>query len=85
VNVESFLTWKTKFDAEMRALKEKALAAEQALLAGKLTGRQQFLRDATLSLSDIALMQEAADDNIQIDESLFQDMDDLDIEDSDED
>lgn len=46
--------------------------AEQAALAGRLTGRQQFLRDATLSLSDIALIQEADENNIQIDESLFQ-------------
>uniref|UniRef100_A0A914XJ77 RWD domain-containing protein n=1 Tax=Plectus sambesii TaxID=2011161 RepID=A0A914XJ77_9BILA len=84
VNVESFLAWKDKFDTEMRALREKAVAAEQAALAGKLTGRQQFLRDATLSLSDIALIQEA-EDNVQIDESLFEDMDELDIEESDED
>ncbi|VDN44627.1 unnamed protein product [Gongylonema pulchrum] len=39
-------------------------------MAGKLTGRQQFLRDATLSLSDVALMQ-AANTEVEFDETLF--------------
>ncbi|VBB29086.1 unnamed protein product, partial [Acanthocheilonema viteae] len=37
---------------------------------GKLTGRQLFLRDSTLNLSDLALMQ-AAGNEIEFDESLF--------------
>ncbi|VDO38794.1 unnamed protein product [Brugia timori] len=36
----------------------------------KLTGRQLFLRDSTLNLSDVALMQ-AAGNEIEFDESLF--------------
>lgn len=36
----------------------------------KLTGRQLFLRDSTLNLSDVALMQ-AASNEIEFDESLF--------------
>uniref|UniRef100_A0A183GTV5 PB1 domain-containing protein n=1 Tax=Heligmosomoides polygyrus TaxID=6339 RepID=A0A183GTV5_HELPZ len=36
-------------------------------LAGKLTGRQLFLKDATLNLSDVALIEQS----VEIDESLF--------------
>ncbi|VDK77672.1 unnamed protein product [Cylicostephanus goldi] len=39
----------------------------EAALAGKLTGKQLFLRDATLSLSDVALIEQS----VEIDESLF--------------
>ncbi|PIO69866.1 hypothetical protein TELCIR_08298 [Teladorsagia circumcincta] len=50
-------------------------------LAGKLTGRQLFLKDATLNLSDVALIEQS----VEIDESLFdEEIDGLDI-DSDED
>lgn len=42
--------------------------AREAALAGRLTGRQLFLRDTTLSLSDVALIQ---GDAIEIDETLF--------------
>ncbi|VDM43743.1 unnamed protein product [Toxocara canis] len=93
VTTESFMAWKRKFDAEMRALKEKEimevdlvsivinLDLAKAALAGKLSGRQLFLRDATLSLSDVALMQS---DTIEIDESLFEEeLEGLDMEDSD--
>lgn len=59
------------------------------------TGKEQFLRDATLSLSDIKLIQEAAGAEgdavgveagsgaVAVDESLFEDLDDLDLEDED--
>uniref|UniRef100_A0A183E4K5 DFRP_C domain-containing protein n=1 Tax=Gongylonema pulchrum TaxID=637853 RepID=A0A183E4K5_9BILA len=64
------LAWKKKFDAELRSINEKERLAREAELAGKLTGRQQFLRDATLSLSDVALMQ-AANTEVEFDETLF--------------
>lgn len=38
--------------------------------SGKLTGRQLFLRDSALNLSDVALMQAASND-IEFDETLF--------------
>ncbi|VDK17351.1 unnamed protein product [Anisakis simplex] len=92
VTHESFMIWKKKFDEERIALKEKQNVQDAAALMGKLTGRQLFLRDATLSLSDVVLMQ---NDAVEIDESLFEevnsflsailiDLGDLDIEDSDE-
>uniref|UniRef100_A0A914RVC9 RWD domain-containing protein n=1 Tax=Parascaris equorum TaxID=6256 RepID=A0A914RVC9_PAREQ len=68
VTVESFLAWRQKWDAEMKLLKEKDILAREAALAGRLTGRQLFLRDTTLSLSDVVLIQ---GDAVEIDESLF--------------
>ncbi|KAJ1370501.1 hypothetical protein KIN20_032231 [Parelaphostrongylus tenuis] len=49
----------------------------EASLAGKLTGRQLFLRDATLNLSDVALIEQG----VEIDESLFiEEIDGLDLD-----
>ncbi|KIH58289.1 hypothetical protein ANCDUO_11508 [Ancylostoma duodenale] len=53
----------------------------EAALAGRLTGKQLFLKDATLSLSDVALIEQS----VEIDESLFdEEIDGLEL-DSDED
>ncbi|VDK66188.1 unnamed protein product [Onchocerca ochengi] len=70
VTPEAFLAWKKKFDAEIRATEEKEKWVHEAEGARKLTGRQLFLRDSTLNLSDVALMQ-AASNEIEFDESLF--------------
>lgn len=51
----------------MAIFKERQLA-----LAGKLTGKEQFLRDATLNISDVALLDNAND--VEIDESLFEEV-----------
>ncbi|GMT28556.1 hypothetical protein PFISCL1PPCAC_19853 [Pristionchus fissidentatus] len=85
VTLDSFKAWKQGFDKERLALKEKQIREREAALAGKLTGRQQFLKDATLILSDAKIMDEAGE--VDIDESLFddQDLDGLDIEDEIED
>lgn len=81
--MESFLTWRTQFEAEtgITAKKEKA-----ALAAKKLTGKELFLRDNTLNDSDIKFLLEAGDsiESVKIDESLFQNIEDLEL-DSDED
>ncbi|VDN82005.1 unnamed protein product [Brugia pahangi] len=63
VTPEVFTAWKKKFDVEIRAIHEVEGTK-------KLTGRQLFLRDSTLNLSDVALMQ-AAGNEIEFDESLF--------------
>lgn len=43
----------------------------------KLTGKQLFERDSTLNESDIQFISEAG---VKVDESLFQDLDDLDLD-----
>ncbi|CAI4226778.1 unnamed protein product [Auanema sp. JU1783] len=78
VTPESFRSWKEKFDLERRALVEKQEKDREAALAGKSTGRDLFLKDATLNLSDVALIEQS----VEIDETLFDD-EDLDGLDSD--
>jgi len=63
----------------MRAKKKQKVVEDTA--SKRPTGKQQFLLDATLSLSDVKLMEEG---DVAIDESLFQDIDDLELEDDDE-
>lgn len=56
-------------------------------MANKLTGRQQFLKNAALDVSDLAVIEKAGNDPVEVDESLFEEeLSDLDIneEDSDE-
>uniref|UniRef100_A0A0N5AL60 RWD domain-containing protein n=1 Tax=Syphacia muris TaxID=451379 RepID=A0A0N5AL60_9BILA len=82
VTPETFREWKLHFDVEIEARIEKERKAREATLSGKLTGRQLFLRDTSLNLSDFAVMEAAA--NVEIDESLFDevsDLDDLELED----
>ncbi|PIC54891.1 hypothetical protein B9Z55_003959 [Caenorhabditis nigoni] len=84
VTPESFREWKEKFDSERKAVIDAAEKERLANLAGRLTGRQLFLRDATLNLSDVTLI--GAQDEVEIDESLFdnEELEGLDM-DSDED
>lgn len=63
--------------------KEQELAAVK-----KLTGRELFTSDTTLNDSDIKFLMEAGDsvESVKIDESLFQNIDDLELgSDEDED
>jgi len=82
VTIETFLAWKTKFDAEVN--ENKRLRKEQDRLAKKPTGRELFMTDASLNDSDITFLQEEGD-NVEVDESLFEDMEDLDLDDMDDD
>lgn len=77
VTVESFLTWQAKFEAEMAAIKSQQL--KEDLGVRKLTGRELFEKDHTLNESDIQFLQDGEED-IKVDESLFQEMDDLDLD-----
>lgn len=87
VTVETFLKWRTEFEHEMGIAqkREKQLSENK-----KLTGRELFMRDNTLNESDLKYLMEAGDsvENVKIDESLFQNLEDLDFgsgEDDDED
>ncbi|XP_048767899.1 RWD domain-containing protein 1-like isoform X1 [Ostrea edulis] len=76
VTVETFLAWKAKFDAEMAELKKEKIQKEKTK---GLTGKEMFLKDSSMIDSDLKLL-ESEEDSVQVDESLFQDMDDLDLE-----
>ncbi|CEF65267.1 RWD domain and Ubiquitin-conjugating enzyme/RWD-like domain-containing protein [Strongyloides ratti] len=83
VTVESFREWNKKFMEEIRELRDAQQKAKEAALAGKLTGKQQFLKDSTLFNSDLTLLTNEIPDEeegglnheteeaVDIDESLF--------------
>ncbi|KAL7637480.1 UNVERIFIED_CONTAM: hypothetical protein RMT77_012208 [Armadillidium vulgare] len=75
VTVESFLAWKRKFIAERFPFLEKEKDDEKGR---KLTGKELFLKDSTLNESDLNFLG-AEGDEVAVDESLFQDMEDLDF------
>lgn len=75
VTVESFLAWKQAFEEELgiyKKIKEKD--------SKKLTGRELFMQDQTLNESDLKFLVDAGE-QVAVDESLFQDLDDLGLED----
>lgn len=76
VTIETFLAWKAKFDAEM-AEKKKQMKVKD--LSEKPTGKELFMTDTSLDDSDVKFLEEEGDTMV-VDESLFQDMDDLDLE-----
>lgn len=82
VTVETFLKWRTEFEQDMGI----AAKREKSTASGKLTGRELFLRDNTLNESDIKFLLEAGDsiENVKIDESLFQNIDDLELDDDED-
>lgn len=80
VCVETFLAWKAKFDAELSALRCDDKDDEKNK---KLTGRELFMKDKTLNESDLSFLGEG-ESEVTVDESLFQDLDDLDLEDDDD-
>jgi len=79
VSVETFMCWKEKFNEEMGYNEKKRLAEKEEK---KLTGRELFMKDKTLDKSDLKFLE---DDPVKVDESLFQNLDDLDLDDEDDD
>lgn len=80
VTVESFLAWKQKFEAEMLISQVKI---KQDAGSRKLTGKELFERDRSLNESDLQFLDEieCGDDNgVKVDESLFENLDDLELE-----
>ena len=75
--MESFLKWKASFDKEMKELKK----TNQETSNKKPTGKQLFERDENLFTSDLQYINE---DQVEVDESLFQDLDELDLDDDGE-
>ncbi|XP_033215731.1 RWD domain-containing protein 1 [Belonocnema kinseyi] len=79
VSVETFLSWKEKFDEEMGYKKLKEIAEKEGK---KLTGRELFMTDKTLAQSDLKFLEDG--DPVKVDESLFQNLGDLDLDDEDD-
>lgn len=81
VTIESFLAWKAVFDKERLEKKgNKALTGKE-----KMTGRELFQTDKSLNDSDIKFLATTGDVAVTVDESLFEDLDDLDLEDGEDD
>lgn len=76
VTVESFLAWKEKFDIEFGA---KKIQEKDEKEGRKLTGRELFLTDKTLNESDLKFLEDGGD-SVKVDESLFQDIEELDLD-----
>lgn len=79
VTVETFMAWKKFFDIEM-GLNIKKVQEEKNR---KLTGKELFLTDISLNESDLKFLEVEGGEVVKVDESLFQDLDELDIEDED--
>ncbi|XP_043116449.1 RWD domain-containing protein 1 [Puntigrus tetrazona] len=84
VTIENFLSWKAKFEQEMAEVRKKRQKEDDQSGKGKLTGKQLFERDHNLDTSDIQFLEDVGN-SVEVDESLFQDMDDLDLEEDDPD
>uniref|UniRef100_A0A3Q2VN64 RWD domain containing 1 n=1 Tax=Haplochromis burtoni TaxID=8153 RepID=A0A3Q2VN64_HAPBU len=84
VTIENFLAWKAKFELEMAELRRKRQKEEEQAGKPKLTGKQLFERDHNLDTSDIQFLEDAGN-NVEVDESLFQDIEDLDLDEDDPD
>ncbi|XP_001604230.2 RWD domain-containing protein 1 [Nasonia vitripennis] len=80
VTVETFLRWKEKFNEETGINKKRELAEKEGK---KLTGRELFMTDKTLDQSDLKFLDDG--DAVKVDESLFQNLEDLDLDDEDDD
>lgn len=75
VTKETFLKWKLSFDAERCMLKPIDVIDKSK----KLTGRELFMKDNTLNESDLKFLEEDGE-VVKVNESLFQDLDNLEIE-----
>ncbi|XP_018419281.1 PREDICTED: RWD domain-containing protein 1 isoform X1 [Nanorana parkeri] len=83
VTIENFLSWKAKFDVELIELRRRKQKEEEQSGKSKLTGKQLFETDHNLDTSDIKFLEEAGN-SVEVDESLFQDLDDLELDDEDD-
>lgn len=82
VSVETFMAWKAEFDAEME--EEKRRKGILRTGSKKLTGRELFLKDNTFDDSDVAFMEQDGGTAVEVNEALFEDMDDLDLDELDD-
>lgn len=79
VTVETFMSWKARFEAEMAEIKRQKLKAVEEAGPKKLTGKELFMTDHAMDDSDVKFLEEGGE-VVEVDESLFQDIDDLTLE-----
>nr|XP_046256349.1 RWD domain-containing protein 1 [Scatophagus argus] len=84
VTIENFLAWKANFEREVTELRRRKQKEEEQAGKPKLSGKQLFERDHNLDTSDIQFLEDAAN-NVEVDESLFQEIEDLDLDEDDPD
>ncbi|CAG0917965.1 unnamed protein product [Notodromas monacha] len=80
VTVETFMKWKLAFDEEI--LRSKKVKKEDTS-SKKLTGRELFIQDKTMNESDLKFLEEGGE-GVKVDESLFENLDELDLDDLEE-
>ncbi|KAI1307996.1 RWD domain-containing protein 1 [Halotydeus destructor] len=82
VTVDTFMKWKIAFDKELALLSGKDKDKDKKV--GKMSGRKLFESDARLIESDLQFLEEGdvavEVEDVKVDESLFESIDDLDIE-----
>ncbi|GAB1608714.1 RWD domain-containing protein 1-like [Argonauta hians] len=80
VTVETFMAWKARFDLEMKEHKRSLLETNTS--NNKLTGKELFMQDSSLVVSDMEFLK-GENEPVEVDESLFQDIGELGLEDED--
>uniref|UniRef100_A0A3Q4N7J5 RWD domain-containing protein 1 n=1 Tax=Neolamprologus brichardi TaxID=32507 RepID=A0A3Q4N7J5_NEOBR len=88
VTIENFLAWKAKFELEMAELRRKRQKEEEQAGKPKLTGTRSFSGNNLFPVKFLLtpwLSSYAAGNNVEVDESLFQDIEDLDLDEDDPD
>ena len=83
VTIENFLNWKAKFDAELLEIKKKRVKEEEQAARNTLSGKQLFETDHNLDSSDIQFLEDAGN-SVEVDGSLSQEMDNLELDDEDD-
>ncbi|NXY90448.1 RWDD1 protein, partial [Alcedo cyanopectus] len=85
VTIENFLSWKAKFDAELLEIKRKKMKEEEQAGKNKLSGIFGFWYCVPACMKINIFLFFAAGNSVEVDESLFQEMDDLELEDEEDD
>ncbi|XP_019063686.1 RWD domain-containing protein 1 [Fukomys damarensis] len=101
VTIENFLRWKAKFDAELLEIKRKRMKEEEQAGKNKLSGmtcltlfnpgyllkkiKKQVMSFIPCIKLNVKYVLCTAGNNVEVDESLFQEMDDLELEDVEDD
>lgn len=88
VTVETFMAWKRNFDAEMAELEKMNQKDEGS--SRKLTGRELFEKDNSMIESDLQFLDSEEDfcldaGDVKVNESLFQALDDIELDDEEDD